>query len=132
MSFSMMRANSVLFLCCSSNSEMNFQKASSTLDASVKIYGYRVDDTLNMGYRILDGFSRGEQPKQQEDQPKQSRKLGVVNTLETNLQSIQMDASAVVFDADPLFHLMSRRFDEGGAKGLLLSNLVAVRRRTHR
>ena len=43
-----------------------------------------------------------------------------------------MDASAVVFDADPLFHLMSRRFDEGGAKGLLLSNLVAVRRRTHR
>ena len=127
----MMRANSVLFLCCSSNSEMNFQKASSTLDASVKIYGYRVDDTLNMGYRILDGFNRGEQPKQ-EDQPKQSRKLGVVNTLETNLQSIQMDASAVVFDADPLFHLMSRRFDEGGAKGLLLSNLVAVRRRTHR
>lgn len=128
----MMRANSVLFLCYRSNSEMNFQKASSTLDASVKIYGYRVDDTLNMGYRILDGFSRGEQPKQQEDQPKQSRKLGVVNTLETNLQSIQMDASAVVFDADPLFHLMSRRFDEGGAKGLLLSNLVAVRRRTHR
>lgn len=132
MSFLMMRANSVLFLCYRSNSEMNFQKASSTLDASVKIYGYRVDDTLNMGYRILDGFNRGEQPKQQEDQPKQSRKLGVVNTLETNLQSIQMDASAVVFDADPLFHLMSRRFDEGGAKGLLLSNLVAVRRRTHR
>ena len=128
----MMRANSVLFLCYRSNSEMNFQKASSTLDASVKIYGYRVDDTLNMGYRILDGFNRGEHPKQQEDQPKQSRKLGVVNTLETNLQSIQMDASAVVFDADPLFHLMSRRFDEGGAKGLLLSNLVAVRRRTHR
>lgn len=106
---------------------MNFQKASTTLDASVKIYGYRVDDTLNMGYRILDGFNRGEQPKQQEGQPKQSRKLGVVNTLETNLQSIQMDSSAVVFDADPLFHLMSRRFDEGGAKGLLLSNLVAVR-----
>lgn len=105
---------------------MNFQKASTTLDASVKIYGYRVDDTLNMGYRILDGFNRGEQPKQQEGQPKQSRKLGVVNTLETNLQSIQMDSSAVAFDADPLFHLMSRRFDEGGAKGLLLSNLVVV------
>lgn len=113
----MMRANSVLFLCYRSNSEMNFQKASSTLDASVKIYGYRVDDTLNMGYRILDGFNRGEQPKQQEDQPKQSRKLGVVNTLETNLQSIQMDASAVVFDADPLFHLMSRRVRRGRRQG---------------
>ena len=97
----------------------------------MKIYGYRVDDTLNMGYRILDNFNRGEQPKQQEDQPKQSRKLGVVNTLETNLQSIQMDSSAVVFDADPLFHLMSRRFDEGGAKGLLLSNLVGSERSGH-
>ena len=72
---------------------MNFQKASTTLDASVKIYGYRVDDTLNMGYRILDNLNRGEQPKTQEEQPKQSRKLGIVNTLETNLRSIQMDAS---------------------------------------
>ena len=106
---------------------MNFQKASTTLDASVKIYGYRVDDTLNMGYRILDNLNRGEQPKTQEEQPKQSRKLGIVNTLETNLRSIQMDASDVAFDADPLFHLMSRRFDEGGAKGLLLANLVPMR-----
>ena len=105
---------------------MNFQKASTTLDASVKIYGYRVDDTLNMGYRILDNLNRGEQTKTQEEQPKQSRKLGIVNTLETNLRTIQMDASDVAFDADPLFHLMSRRFDEGGAKGLLLANLVPL------
>ena len=87
----------------------------------MKIYGYRVDDTLNTGYRIMDSLSRGEPAT---EAPKQSRKLGVVNTLESNESALQMDASELSFDADPLFHVMSRRFDEGGARGLLLSNLV--------
>ena len=105
--------------------ETNFQKASTTLDASVKIYGYRVDDTLNTGYRILESLSTGEQSKQQQTEaPKQSKKLGVVNTIDTNLHSIQMDSSEMTYDADPLFHVMSRKFDEGGVKGLLLANLV--------
>lgn len=104
--------------------ETNFQKASTTLDASIKIYGYRVDDTLNTGYRILDSINRGEEVKPQAEAPKQSKKLGVVNTIETNLRSIQMDSSEMSYEADPLFHIMSRRFDEGGVKGLLLSNLV--------
>ena len=30
----------------------------------------------------------------------------------------------MTYDADPLFHVMSRKFDEGGVKGLLLANLV--------
>lgn len=104
--------------------ETNFQKASTTLDASIKIYGYRVDDTLNTGYRILDSINRGEEVKPQAEVPKQSKKLGVVNTIESNLRSIQMDSSEMSYEADPLFHIMSRRFDEGGVKGLLLSNLV--------
>ena len=107
-----------------SSDETNFQKAGTTLDASIKIYGCRVDDTLNTGYRIIDNLSRGESSKPQSEAPKQSKKLGVVNTLETNLASIEMDSSDLTFDADPMFHLMSRRFDEGGAKGLLLANLV--------
>lgn len=90
----------------------------------MKIYGYRVDDTLNTGYRIMDSLSRGEPAKEATEAPKQSRKLGVVNTLESNESALQMDASELSFDADPLFHVMSRRFDEGGARGLLLSNLV--------
>lgn len=89
----------------------------------MKIYGCRVDDTLNTGYRILDSLSRGEQPVQSADVPKQSKRLGVINTLETNLSSLEMDLSDLAFDADPMFHLMSRRFDEGGAKGLLMANL---------
>lgn len=36
----------------------NFQKASCTLDASIKIYSYRVDDTWNSSYKILENLSR--------------------------------------------------------------------------
>jgi hypothetical protein len=38
----------------------NFQKASCTLDASIKIYSYRVDDTWNSSYKILENLSRTE------------------------------------------------------------------------
>ena len=79
---------------------------------------------MNTGYRILESLSSGEQTKQQAEAPKQSKKLGVVNTIDTNLHSIQMDASEMTYDADPLFHVMRRKFDEGGVKGLLLANLV--------
>jgi hypothetical protein len=46
--------------------QVNFQKASCTLDASIKIYSYRVDDTWSASYRILENLNRtdNEQPKQ--------------------------------------------------------------------
>jgi len=37
---------------------VNFQKASCTLDASVKIYANRVDDTYSHSHRVLESFSR--------------------------------------------------------------------------
>lgn len=37
-----------------------------------------------------------------------------------NINIHKLDAA---FDIDPLFHKMSKTFDEGGAKGLLLANL---------
>ena len=119
-------------LTSSENQEPNFQKAGTTLDASVKIYGYRVDDTLHTGYRILDNLNRGEQSKQPAEASKPRHKAGngsegsskTTSTIETNLRNIEMDPSDFQFNADPLFHLMSRQFDEGGVKGLLLSNLV--------
>ena len=111
--------------------ETNFQMAGTTLDASVKIYGCRVDDTLNRGYRILESINRGEQAKPStvdgevdEEIPKHTKKISHVSTIESNKRSLELDASETAFEADPLFHLMSRRFDEGGVKGLLLSNLV--------
>jgi Condensin complex subunit 2 len=36
-------------------------KASCTLDASIKIYSYRVDDTYATSYRVLENLNRTEQ-----------------------------------------------------------------------
>ncbi len=38
--------------------QVNFQKASCTLDASIKIYSYRVDETIASTYRVLENLSR--------------------------------------------------------------------------
>ncbi|KAL2482153.1 Condensin complex subunit 2 [Forsythia ovata] len=74
--------------------ETNFQKASCTLEAGVKIYSMRVDSVHSEAYKVLGGINR----VGQEDEP-------------------------VAFVVDPLYHQTSAQFDEGGAKGLLLNNL---------
>ena len=54
---------------------------------------------------------------------KTSKKLCVAQTLEKNLNNINLKSFDLEFDVDPLFHKMSMAFDEGGAKGMLLNNL---------
>ena len=39
---------------------LNFQKASCTLDASVRIWSCRVDDTWNTSFRVLENMARGD------------------------------------------------------------------------
>ncbi|GLE09974.1 hypothetical protein PINS_up021947 [Pythium insidiosum] len=135
----------------SSSEAFNFQKASCTLDASVKIYSYRVDDTWTSSYKILENLSRsGNQKKRGEDghdedagsqdegdgeddgadddtkktaMKKKSRSAGAAKTIEKNLNNITLKQYEVEFEPDPLFHKMSQTFDEGGAKGMLLANL---------
>lgn len=72
----------------------NFTKASCTLDASVKIYGYRVDDVHLTGYKVLANLNRNETPaeKTTDDQDEsgtttnnKSRANKPVQTLETNV-----------------------------------------------
>jgi condensin complex subunit 2 len=47
-----------------------------------------------------------------------------VNSLQIfSLANINLNKLDAAFDIDPLFHKMSKTFDEGGAKGLLLVNL---------
>ncbi|KAF1334096.1 Condensin complex subunit 2, partial [Globisporangium splendens] len=117
----------------------NFQKASCTLDASIKIYSYRVDDTWNSSYKILENLSRtddnsgkqiGEADNDDDDDPdepksarKAARKHTAAKTIEKNLNNINLKNYELEFEADPLFHKMSQLFDEGGAKGMLLANL---------
>lgn len=85
---------------------INFTRASCTLDASVKIYSYRVDDVYLTSYKVLANLHRndasnGKQQQQQQQQgegqddvaaeggaPKKrstSRKTGAAPTLENNL-----------------------------------------------
>ena len=47
--------------------QTNFQRASCTLDAGVKIYSYRVDSVHNSIYKTLGGLSRTAAPSQQDD-----------------------------------------------------------------
>ena len=45
-------------VCCCSDKGPDFQKASCTLDASVKIYSYRVDDVWTSSFRVLENLNR--------------------------------------------------------------------------
>ncbi|KAF0687152.1 Aste57867_21123 [Aphanomyces stellatus] len=107
----------------------NFQKASCTLDASVKIYSYRVDDTWNSSFKVLENLTRGDEVNHDDDEGEgaerrtTSKKLTVANTIETNLKNINMKSVDLEFQVDPLFQKMSQAFDEGGAKGMLMVNL---------
>ena len=47
----------------------------------------------------------------------------MVSTLKTNLANINMNKLETTYNIDLMFHNMSKVFDEGGAKGLLLINL---------
>jgi len=47
-------------------------------------------------------------------------------TLEKHLHNIDTNKYDLEFDIDPLFQKTSAKFDEGGAKGLLLNNLSVI------
>lgn len=119
----------------------NFQVASTTLDASAKIYAGRVDAIHSETYKVLTGLGRsGEKSKAEEDgeeameedgvpgedQPeeiKKKKRTKKNNTIESNLKNINVSKMDLEFEVDPLFKVMSAAFDEGGSSGLLLNNL---------
>ena len=116
---------------------VNFQKASCTIDASVKIYSHRVDDTWTTSYRILENLSRnGNSEWSNEGEVEKgparvgskviSSRNGLTCTIEADkekLNQVKLDSD---YNADPIFHKMSLAFDEGGAKGMLMNNLRVV------
>ena len=118
----------------------NFQKAGCTLDAGVKIYSTRVDSVHNEAFRILGGLSRAqlEQEAEGEDEGEEGAEDGeggakkrrvkkgntdMNATLEPNFDALNSKSDEVYTAVDPLFKQMSAKFDQGGAKGLLLNNL---------
>ncbi|KAK4255322.1 hypothetical protein QN277_008335 [Acacia crassicarpa] len=117
--------------------ETNFQKASCTLEAGVKIYALRVDSVHSEAYKVLGGMNRAGQEseedtalendnveKEQEGSKKEmDRKLSPLSTLESSFEVLNVKKFDAAFAVDPLYHQTSAQFDEGGAKGLLMNNL---------
>eukprot|EP01119_Soliformovum_irregulare_P020385 TRINITY_DN6591_c0_g1_i3.p1 TRINITY_DN6591_c0_g1~~TRINITY_DN6591_c0_g1_i3.p1 ORF type:complete len:660 (+),score=227.59 TRINITY_DN6591_c0_g1_i3:242-1981(+) len=125
----------------------NFQTASATLDASVKIYSSRVDSVHHETFKVLGGLNRAEQREEsgsgkaekdsaageadaedaeQTKEKKRTKKVtivGGVNTLESNLENISVKKFDMMFDVDPLFKKTTAQFDEAGTRGLLLNQL---------
>ncbi|KAH7434072.1 hypothetical protein KP509_07G099800 [Ceratopteris richardii] len=121
--------------------ETNFQKASCTLEAGVKIYSYRVDSVHSETFKVLGGLNRtaanegdvqaNENPaspgdNEDDDSNKKRDNQKKMATSAATLESydaLNVKKFDVAFTIDPLFSQMSAQFDEGGAKGLLLNTL---------
>ncbi|XP_042477753.1 condensin complex subunit 2-like [Macadamia integrifolia] len=153
--------------------ETNFQKASCTLEAGVKIYSLRVDSMHSEAYKVLGGSNRagradehainihrGVSPypsqfggnKVESGKPEKSEHDGgllannriqntpmkqfcrlimavlykmraVLRKKRGRCRALNVKKFDVAFAVDPLYHQTSARFDEGGAKGLLLNDL---------
>lgn len=113
-------------------------KASCTLDASVKIYSNRVDDTYATSHRILESLSRNgptpdesEQGNEEANPAKkkvrmQSSRLNIATTIEKSPENLNTVKLEHEYSFDPMFQKMSKAFDEGGAKGMLLYNMVGL------
>ncbi|OMO89253.1 Condensin complex subunit 2/barren [Corchorus capsularis] len=120
------------------DTETNFQKASCTLEAGVKIYSMRVDSVHSEAYKVLGGINRAGHENDldsavedvsvdnaREGNPKKEteKKMSPLSTLESSFEALNIKKFDVAFAVDPLYHQTSAQFDEGGAKGLLLNNL---------
>ncbi|VVA17574.1 PREDICTED: condensin complex [Prunus dulcis] len=120
------------------DAETNFQKASCTLEAGVKIYSLRVDSVHSEAYKVLGGMNRAGQEDEQDTSPddaavdngqdvahskKEMEKKSPLSTLESSFEALNVKKFDVAFAVDPLYHQTSAQFDEGGARGLLMNNL---------
>jgi condensin complex subunit 2 len=118
----------------------------------VKIYSNRVDDTYNASHRILENLSRkggnsgssstdrdddddevddddtnaGTTGKPKTKSSKSGNRFHMTNTIEKNHESLNAVKVEHEYSFDPLFQKLSNAFDDGGAKGMLLYNMVTT------
>lgn len=112
------------------NQETSWHKASASLDASAKIYGYRVDSVHSETYKILGGLTRADNKDNEEEnagevgkKEKKERRHDGFSTLEKDLKKLDLVNYELEFEVDPLFKSMTAKFAESGARGLLLNSL---------
>ena len=117
------------------NEESAWQKASASLDATAKIYGYRVDSVHSETFKFLGGLNRNKkelnlkednneenQEEVEEIKKKDKIKKGI-NTLETNIKKLNLSKYDIDSEVDPLFSVMTSKFNESSARGLLLNTI---------
>jgi len=122
----------------------NFQKAASTLDASTKIYAYRVDAVYGDTLKIASGL--GQTAKQQNDEvtaaegedggegaenvdnndpemKKTKKRFKKSNTIEKNLKNISVTKFELEFEVDPLFTKTKAQYDSTSGGNQFLATL---------
>jgi hypothetical protein len=132
---------SITNMLVSKDEESAWQKASASLDATAKIYGYRVDSVHTETFKFLGGLNRNkkdinikednenknddESSKEEvvEEIKKKEKVRKGVNTLETNIKKLNLSKYDIDSDIDPLFSLMTSKFNDSTAKGLLLNTI---------
>ena len=102
----------------------------------MKIYSCRVDDTHASSQKIIENLSRtlGVDDGGDDNNRRAARvgsksassRLNIVNTIASDVDSINASKIERVQATDPMFHKMSKAFDDGGAKGMLMNNLVSL------
>ena len=116
------------------NEESAWQKASASLDVSAKVYGYRVDSVHSETFKFLGGLNRnkkdgqekeeqGEEEKENEEAKKENKVRRGQNTLETNINKLNLSKYDLETEVDPLFSIMTSKFNESSAEGLLLNTI---------
>jgi len=116
------------------NEESAWQKASASLDVSAKVYGYRVDSVHSEAFKFLGGLNRNkkeeeekkeeqEEEKEKEELKKENKIRRGQNTLETNLNKLNLTKYDLETEVDPLFSAMTSKFNESSASGLLLNTI---------
>eukprot|EP01084_Bolivina_argentea_P252372 423597_1 len=122
----------------SSQQQNAFARASHTIDAASKIYGYRVDSVHNKTYKVLGSIHQqnaGDMSASQMDgddlaaEAKRKRRERNRNVGKATLCSsdkahkLNETLKNLCVEVDALFHKTASCFDEGGAKGLLMNTL---------
>ena len=115
------------------NEESAWQKASASLDATAKIYGFRVDSVHSETFKFLGGLNRNKKDEKNENngenpeeilQTKKKEKIRKgLNTLETNINKLNLTKYDIDNEVDPLFSVMTSKFNESSARGLLLNTI---------
>merc|ERR1719350_70393 len=119
----------------------DFKIAAGTLDASTKIYGFRVDVVYNDTFKLASGLTQsskqkadenldgsnvegeegaaaeGEEGLNNQDGTKKRKRIKKSATVEKNLKNINIGKMELEFDVDPLFKKTTSQFDAAGGGG---------------